>query len=231
MLVQISEGDKADVDKAVKAARAAFAIGSEWRTMDASERGRLMVRNSNVFMKPYVREMNVFFRLAQVRRPPPARQGPHRLPGDRRQREALLRLGGGRGVLRPGHAVLRGVGGQGQISTKVELTVVVVVVVAAAAAVTAALAAAAFNYPFPPLSQIHGETIPVDGSFFTFTRREPVGVVGQIIPWNYPLAMLAWKWGPALAAGCTIVLKPAEQTPLSALYAANLAKEAGWVKI
>jgi len=48
----------------------------------------------------------------------------------------------------------------------------------------------------------------------TFTRKEPVGVVGQIIPWNYPLAMLAWKWGPALAAGCAVILKPAEQTPL-----------------
>ena len=62
----------------------------------------------------------------------------------------------------------------------------------------------------------------------TYTRKEPVGVVGQIIPWNYPVAMLAWKWGPALAAGCTIVLKPAEQTPLSALHMAALAKEAGY---
>jgi acyl-CoA reductase-like NAD-dependent aldehyde dehydrogenase len=60
------------------------------------------------------------------------------------------------------------------------------------------------------------------------TKMHPVGVVGQIIPWNYPLMMLAWKWGPALAAGCTVVLKPAEQTPLSALYAASLAKEAGF---
>ncbi|XP_014486386.1 PREDICTED: retinal dehydrogenase 1-like [Dinoponera quadriceps] len=59
------------------------------------------------------------------------------------------------------------------------------------------------------------------------TRKEPIGVVGQIIPWNYPFLMVAFKWGPALAAGCTIVLKPAEQTPLTALYAAALAKEAG----
>jgi aldehyde dehydrogenase (NAD+) len=59
-------------------------------------------------------------------------------------------------------------------------------------------------------------------------RKEPIGVVGQIIPWNYPLMMVSWKWGPALAAGCTIVLKPAEQTPLSALYVASLAKEAGF---
>ena len=76
--------------------------------------------------------------------------------------------------------------------------------------------------------KIHGETIPADGSVFTYTRKEPVGVVGQIIPWNYPVAMLAWKWGPALAAGCTIVMKPAEQTPLSALFMASLAKEAGF---
>lgn len=53
-------------------------------------------------------------------------------------------------------------------------------------------------------------------------------MVGQIIPWNYPLVMLAWKWGTALATGCTVVLKPAEQTPLTALYAAALAKEAGF---
>ena len=59
-------------------------------------------------------------------------------------------------------------------------------------------------------------------------RLEPVGVVGQIIPWNYPVAMLAWKWAPALAAGCTIVLKPAEATPLSALYMASLTLEAGF---
>jgi aldehyde dehydrogenase (NAD+) len=60
------------------------------------------------------------------------------------------------------------------------------------------------------------------------TRKEPIGVVGQIIPWNYPLMMLAWKWGPALAAGCTLVLKPAELTPLTALAAAALAREAGF---
>ena len=64
----------------------------------------------------------------------------------------------------------------------------------------------------------------------TYTRKEPVGVVGQIIPWNYPVAMLAWKWAPALAAGCTIVMKPAEQTPLSALHMAALSKEAGYPK-
>lgn len=62
------------------------------------------------------------------------------------------------------------------------------------------------------------------------TKLEPVGVVGQIIPWNYPILMLSWKWGPALAAGCTTILKPAEQTPLTALYLAALTKEAGFPK-
>jgi len=75
--------------------------------------------------------------------------------------------------------------------------------------------------------KIHGSTIPVRGNYFTYTRKEPVGVVGQIIPWNFPMLMTAWKWGPALAAGCTIVMKPAEQTPLTCLRMAQLAQEAG----
>ena len=75
--------------------------------------------------------------------------------------------------------------------------------------------------------KIHGQTIPVRGNYFTYTRREPVGVAGQIIPWNFPILMTAWKWGPALAAGCTIVMKPAEQTPLTCLRLARLAQKAG----
>lgn len=70
--------------------------------------------------------------------------------------------------------------------------------------------------------------MPSDYGFMSLTRREPIGVVGQIIPWNYPLLMLAWKWGPSIATGCTSILKPAEQTPLSALYLAALSKEAGF---
>ncbi|XP_050716169.1 aldehyde dehydrogenase, mitochondrial-like isoform X2 [Eriocheir sinensis] len=76
--------------------------------------------------------------------------------------------------------------------------------------------------------KIHGDTVPCDGPYMCLTRKEPVGVVGQIIPWNYPVMMLAWKWGPALATGCTVVLKPAELTPLSSLYVAQLAKKAGF---
>src|SRR5271157_4227367 len=75
--------------------------------------------------------------------------------------------------------------------------------------------------------KIQGKTIPIAGNYFCYTRHEPVGVVGQIIPWNFPLLMQAWKWGPALAMGCTMVLKPAEQTPLTALRVAQLAQEAG----
>jgi aldehyde dehydrogenase (NAD+) len=76
--------------------------------------------------------------------------------------------------------------------------------------------------------KIQGRTIPVRGDYFCYTRREPVGVVGQIIPWNFPALMTAWKWGPALAAGCTIVIKPAEQTPLTCLRMARLAQKAGF---
>jgi aldehyde dehydrogenase (NAD+) len=76
--------------------------------------------------------------------------------------------------------------------------------------------------------KITGKTIPVDGNFFCYTRHEPIGVVGQIIPWNFPLLMQAWKWGPALACGNTIVLKPAEQTPLTALKIAQYCQEVGF---
>ena len=70
-----------------------------------------------------------------------------------------------------------------------------------------------FRYYAGWADKVHGETIPVDdkmGHFLCYTRREPVGVCGQIIPWNFPMLMLAWKWGPALAMGNTVVLKPAE---------------------
>lgn len=76
--------------------------------------------------------------------------------------------------------------------------------------------------------KIHGQVIDTTPAKLAYTIREPVGVCGQIIPWNYPLAMAAWKLGPALACGNTVVLKPAEQTPLSVLYLANLVREAGF---
>ncbi len=76
--------------------------------------------------------------------------------------------------------------------------------------------------------KVQGKTIPINGPYFCYTRHEPVGVVGQIIPWNFPLLMQAWKLGPALATGNTVVMKTAEQTPLSALRVGELIIEAGF---
>lgn len=86
-----------------------------------------------------------------------------------------------------------------------------------------------FRYYAGWATKIYGQTIPVSiPNFFNYTKREPVGVVGQIIPWNFPLLMAAWKLGAALACGNTVVLKPAEQTPLSALRLGELIMEAGF---
>jgi acyl-CoA reductase-like NAD-dependent aldehyde dehydrogenase len=94
--------------------------------------------------------------------------------------------------------------------------------------VDVALAAAHVRYFAGWPTKITGETLPVaQPNMHCYTRKEPVGVCAQIIPWNFPLLMAAWKIGPALAAGCTIVLKPAEQTPLTALRLGELALEAG----
>jgi phenylacetaldehyde dehydrogenase len=86
-----------------------------------------------------------------------------------------------------------------------------------------------FRYMAGWATKIEGNTIPISpgGKWLAYTLREPVGVVGQIIPWNFPLLMAAWKLAPALATGCTVVLKPAEQTPLTALRLGELVQEAG----
>lgn len=95
------------------------------------------------------------------------------------------------------------------------------------------LSADMFRYMAGWATKIEGDTIPISvpyapgAEFHAFTLREPVGVVGQIIPWNFPLLMAAWKLGPALACGCTVILKPAEQTPLSVLRLGELIQEAG----
>ena len=75
--------------------------------------------------------------------------------------------------------------------------------------------------------KIVGDTLPVDGPFLAYTLREPIGVVGAIVPWNFPLNIASWKFAPALAAGCTIILKPASETPLTALLFGEVALEAG----
>jgi phenylacetaldehyde dehydrogenase len=95
------------------------------------------------------------------------------------------------------------------------------------------LAADLFHYMSGFATKIYGQTFQISvpyapgAQFHTYTAKEPIGVVGQIIPWNFPLLMAAWKLGPALATGCTVVLKPAEQTPLSALRLGELLVEAG----
>ncbi|ORX38945.1 aldehyde dehydrogenase [Kockovaella imperatae] len=87
--------------------------------------------------------------------------------------------------------------------------------------------AAVFRYYGGWADKIHGKTIETSSLKFAYTAHEPVGVAGQIIPWNFPLYMFSWKIGPALAAGCTVVIKPSELTPLTALYMTKLIKEAG----
>jgi phenylacetaldehyde dehydrogenase len=90
------------------------------------------------------------------------------------------------------------------------------------------LAADMFHYMAGWATKVEGNTIPISaGTFFAYTLREPVGVIGQIIPWNFPLLMAAWKLAPALATGNVVILKPAEQTPLSALRLGELLMEAG----
>jgi aldehyde dehydrogenase (NAD+) len=166
VICQVAEGDKADIDKAVKAARKAFESGP-WPKMAASERGRLLHKLADAI------EANID------------------------ELAALETLDNGK-PLRDSRAA------------DLPLTV------------------KCYRYYAGWADKIHGKTIPIEGNFFCYTRHEPVGVVGQIIPWNFPLLMQAWKWGPALAAGNCVVLKPAEQTPLTALRVAKLAQEVGF---
>jgi acyl-CoA reductase-like NAD-dependent aldehyde dehydrogenase len=156
-----------DVDAAVRAARDAFAEGSDWRRMSAADRGRRMTALAEL-LEAHADE------LAEVES-----------------------LDNGKPVK-------------------------------FARAVDVAGAIAHLHYFAGWPTKIEGATLPVSApKTFAYTRREPVGVCGQIIPWNFPLLMAAWKIAPALAAGCTIVLKPAEQTPLTALRVGELALEAG----
>ena len=163
----MQEGDKADIDKAVKAACEAFKLGSPWRTMDASERGRLIYKLADLI---------------------------------ERDKDYLARLE----TLDNGKPYKDSYNGDLPLTIK------------------------CYRYFAGWADKIQGKTIPVDGSYLCITRHEPVGVCGQIIPWNFPLLMQAWKLGPALCAGNTIVLKTAEQTPLTANYVAQLTKEAGF---
>lgn len=170
-LADVAHGGAEDIDRAVRAARRAFADDSPWRKMSASARGRLIYKISEL------------------------------IEDNADELATLEALDNGK-----------------------PFTV--------AKAADVALAADLFRYMAGWPTKIEGNTVPVSavvtgGEFLGMTLKEPVGVAGQIIPWNFPLLMAAWKLGPVLATGCTVVLKPAEQTPLSALRLGELMMEAG----
>src|SRR5579862_2845888 len=165
VITEVAEGDAADVDLAVQAARRAFE-GGPWPKIDARARGQLLFKLADLI------ERNID------------------------ELAALETLDNGKPI---------------NDSRNIDLPMVI----------------QCYRYYAGWADKIQGRTIPVSGPYFCYTRHEPVGVVGQIIPWNFPILMQAWKWGPALATGCTSVMKPAEQTPLTALRVAELAHEAG----
>ncbi len=168
VLARVAEGDRADIEQAVKAARRAFESG-KWPEMTPSKRGRLL------------------WKLADL------------LEANLEEFAQLETLDNGK-----------------------PLTV--------ARVADIPLAVDMFRYMAGWATKVEGNTIPISsgGKYLAYTLREPVGVVGQIIPWNFPLLMAAWKLAPALAVGCTVILKPAEQTPLTALRLGELAMEAGF---
>lgn len=165
-ICNVAEGDKADVDKAVKAAKTAFKLGSSWRTVDASQRGRFL------------------YKLADL------------IERDLDYLASLETLDSGKLF--------------SDAVDDMELTV------------------KCFRYYAGWADKIAGKTIAADGPYFVYTRHEPVGVVGAITAWNFPLALASQKLAPALACGNVVILKPAEQTPLTALYLGSLILEAGF---
>jgi len=170
VLANVAEGDREDIDRAVKAARAALETGP-WSKMSPAGRGKLIWKLADLIEK----HQEEFAQLESLDNGKPLK-----------------------------------------ISRIADLPLTI----------------EHMRYYAGWATKIEGNTIPLTlaepSKFLAYTVREPVGVVGQIIPWNFPLLMAAWKLGPALAAGCTIVLKPAEQTPLSALRLGELIQEAGF---
>ena len=164
VLTLVAEGDKADVDEAVKAARKA--LDGKWGQMGPHERARYL------------------FKIAEL------------IDSHADELAELETRDNGKGVT-------------------------------FSRAFDVPAAAETFRYYGGWCTKIYGETNPSDPSMFNYTLREPVGVCGQIIPWNFPLLMAAWKLGPALCCGNTVILKPAEQTPLTALRLGELMLEAG----
>ena len=168
VLARVAEGDREDIDRAVKAARAAFETGP-WSKMTPSERGRLIWKLGDLLEQ----NLEEFAELEMLDNGKPLK---------------IARVA--------------------DVPLAVDL----------------------FRYMAGWATKIEGNTIPISAGhqFLAYTLREPVGVVGQIIPWNFPLLMAAWKLGPALATGCTVVIKPAEQTPLTCLRLGELVQEAGF---
>ena len=164
VIAQVASSNAADVDKAVKAARAAFDSGP-WLSTTAQDRGRIL------------------FKLAEKIRQNTA------------QLAELECRNTGKPIVEAEYDI--------------------------------ADVATCFEYYGGLANKVTGSVNPVPANALSFTMREPIGVAGQIIPWNYPLLMAAWKLAPAIAAGCTCVLKPAEQTPLTALEFAHHFEEAG----
>lgn len=164
-LTEVAEGDEADVDQAVRAARGAFE-GGAWPAMDARSRAKLL----HAIADGLEARADELARLETMDNGKPLR-------------EARMF----------------------DIKESIEC----------------------FRYYAGWADKIYGDVIPLPGPYLNYTRLEPIGVCGAIIPWNYPLQMAAWKVAPALACGNTVVLKPAEQTPLTALELARVASEAG----
>ncbi|CAH0399540.1 unnamed protein product [Chilo suppressalis] len=167
VIAEVQQAGKADVDKAVQAAKDAFKLGSPWRTMDASQRGVIINRLADLIER------------------------------DRNYLSSLETLDNGKPFMAAYY---------GDVAAMIKN----------------------LRYYAGWADKNHGRVLPTDGKYLAYTRHEPVGVCGQIIPWNFPLLMASWKLGPALATGNTVVMKPAEQTPLTALYVAQLCKEAGF---
>lgn len=165
LLAEVAEGDAADIDKAVRAARKAYE--GAWHNVSARDRGRML------------------YKLAQL------------IERDAQRLAELETADNGKPI---------------REASYIDLPLVV----------------ETFEYFAGWATKIEGETIPLPGAMFNYTLREPVGVCGQIIPWNFPLLMCAWKLAPALAAGNTCVLKPAEQTPVTAMELTKLIQEAGF---
>ncbi|XP_014270942.1 aldehyde dehydrogenase, mitochondrial [Halyomorpha halys] len=167
VIAEVQKGGKADVDRAVQAAKEAFKLGSPWRKMDAAKRGRLINKLADLMERDSVY-------LSSLEALECGKVYSATLKGDLPWAVRNLRYFGGYA------------------------------------------------------DKNNGITAAIDGNFITYTRHEPVGVCGLITAWNFSILMVSWKLAPALAAGCTMVLKPSQHTSLAALHVAELVKEAGF---